>query len=154
MIEQHTPDESTTSQPTVWAGGPITLASGRVINLRPLNLLTEVLAGTLPDQILDWCVFRTGSRRERYAERVAELYQAKLMVCARGLVSPRLRLGPPDDITNVSPNESKGEVGPATFKLAEIDEIYSILMEEVVPAAATAPFRSDDVPSGASEPAT
>lgn len=125
------------------------LSTGRVVVVKPLDLTGELLMGSLPDQVIRWEAFRdlnNGAATKTFQDRIKSLYESKLMTVARGLVTPKLALGPPENILSITPRKEKGEIGPRQLKPAEIDEIYNFLMWGVLPDVATAPFpaESDD----------
>lgn len=142
-----TPDfEATTTLP---------LSSGRVVVVRPLNLTAELLAGTLPDQVLEWEIYKDLSKYEStttdadgkpkadpfaFQKRTRLLYESKILTLRRGLVTPKLVSGPPDNILKVTPEKHKGEIAPWQLRPAEIDDIYNFLMWGVLPDKASAPF--------------
>lgn len=130
-----------------WTGGPVTLRSGRIVELVPVSLTELLLSGLAPNQILNVVYFYDGgSGKEKAAERVKEILEARLMVCARGLTKPRLRLGPdPENILKVTPNKARGEVGPTFFKPEEINEMYLYLIGEALPPIADLPFSDPPV---------
>lgn len=124
-----------------WTGGPVTLRSGRTVELQPVNLTELLLSGLAPNQVINVCYFYDGlSAKDTAGERVAEILEARLMVIARGLKRPRLRLGPPENIMKVVLNKARGEVGPTFFKPDEITEMYDYVIGEAVPPIADLPF--------------
>lgn len=132
------------------------LASGRVVVVRPLDLTAELLAGSLPNQVLDWVIFGSLGRdahKQTYQQHVKTVYEAKLMTVARGLARPKLVLGPPDNVLKVMPDKAKGEIGPRQLHPREIDEIYNYLINGVLPDAASAPFPAQADDAGGAEPA-
>ncbi len=127
------------------------LSTGRVVEVRPVDLTGLVLSGMAPNQILDWVVFRSlgkDAAKQTYGQHVKTVYEAKLIVCHHGMVTPKLALGVRGDLRDATPDKRKGEIAPRQLKPWEIDEIYAYLTEGVLPDVATAPFPAADDDGG------
>lgn len=132
------------------------LSTGRVVEVRPLDLTGALVMGLLPDQVIHWEIFRDlddPAGKKTFQDRVKLIYESKLMCVARGLVTPKLALGPPNDLLSITPRKEKGEIGPRQLKPREIDEIYNFLLYGVLPEVSTAPFPTDESGSEGDEPA-
>lgn len=130
---------------------PLVLSTGRVVEIESGSLTAEILSGLLPEQILNFDVFRylgEGAEVLTPQARIKRIYEAKLMRVARGLRTPRLALGPVHDLLNVIPDRANGEIGPRQLRPAEIDEIYDALIKGVLPDVATAPFQGQGAGDG------
>lgn len=145
---------------------PLPLRSGRVVEVKAPDLVSEVLNGQLPEQMLNWEVFQylgDDAHALTPEQRVGRMYDAKLMRVARALVFPKLKIGPPGKRAEVTPDKSKGEIGPWQLSPQDIDDIFNYLIYSVLPAVDTAPFpdpepgdgpggAGGDVPSGGDVP--
>lgn len=137
-----TPAEPEPTPMAAWqerfATRPYTLRSGYTVLLRRVSFMQGILDGTLPNQVLNLVMFDvdpTDAEGDK-SDQVKNLFETYLMIVARALIQPKLRLGPPGDFTNIEPKADRGEIGPWQLTPADVYELYGESIREVVPAGA------------------
>lgn len=120
---------------------PITLATGSTVEVRSPDLISEMLAGSLPNRVLDQVVFGKdldeGQKTDK--RQVAEWVRGLLNIAARALVRPIL-------ILDREPNHAQGEIGIGDLRLGDLLTIRQRALWDVLPEVQDAPFLGASAP--------
>lgn len=127
--------------------GTEVLPSGRVCTIRLVNPTEELLAGTLPNLLIDWLHFRKpwGLPDPAPADKVATHYEGLLQLAARILVFPVLVLRGEDE---PPPDPAKGEIGPSALTPDDLTHLRAIGLWTRLPEVQDAPFLGQGIDTG------
>lgn len=134
-------------QPFVEYGQEV-LPSGRVCTIRLVNPTEDLLAGILPNLLMDWLHFRKpwGLPEEEPAAKVAAHYEGLVQLAARILVYPRLVLRGDDE---PPPDPKKGEIGPGALTPDDLTYLRSVgLWTRLPEVQAAVPFLDEESDAG------
>lgn len=138
MADQTPTPAAEWAQPFIEYGTEV-LPSGRVCRIRLFNPTDELLAGTLPNILLDWVVFAKpwGITNDDPPATVAAHYEGLVNLAARILVDPVLVIRG-DDEPPADP--AKGEIGPGVLTPEDLYHLRAVGMWSRLPEVQDAPF--------------
>ena len=115
----------------------VTLPSGRTCVVKPLRVVSELLAKTLPNRVLEQVVFGKRLEEGDRADTIGDYILGMVNIAVRALVSPQMVMfGEPDET----------QITPADVTLGDLTVIRQIAIWDQLPEVADAPFhdRHDD----------
>lgn len=129
------------------------LPSGRVVRMRRLPLVQELLAGTLPNRVTEQVIFGKDLRSidpddEKNAEQVQRHVEGLVNIAVRALLEPKM-------VIDRKPDTKKGEVSQFVFTLPDLQEIrFEAVYARLKAVVEDPPFRpvTDESGTGGGAP--
>jgi hypothetical protein len=112
---------------------PIPLSTGFTVEACYPDLLGEMLAGTLPNRVLDQVVWGKEPDADSDPKTIAEYVRGLLNIAARAITSHRL-------VLDRAPDATKNEIGIAHLRFGDLLTIRQRALWDALPGVQDAPF--------------
>lgn len=125
------------------------LPSGRVVRIRKLGIVQELLAGTLPNRVLDQIIFGKDLRNvdpddPKNADQVQRYVEGLVNIAVRAVTEPKV-------VIDRKPEPKKGEISQFSFTLPDLQHIrFVAVYERLAEVVETPPFPAGTDDSGES----
>jgi hypothetical protein len=110
------------------------LPSGIVVRVHGLDVVSEILAQTLPNRVLEHVVYGQDGPKDDTPKAAQDYVLGLHNIAVRALIFPRL-------VLDRAPNYAAGEIGKGDLRLDDLRMIRQRVLWDSLPVVQDAPFR-------------